>query len=448
MNILRNPSLRKNISNVLQLKNIPNNMVWLISGFFAKYFFRFMSTIILTRIFTPDVFGIMAIMFTITTGLQMISDIGIQASIIQNKNAFSPSFLKTAWTLQIIRNIILCVVVILISPHLSILYEEPNLERYMPVLSLSILLQGFTSTSVPLYYKKMKIKEVTIMEIITQGFCLIVTIMLAYILKNIWAFIIGILLTEMLKLFYSFYIFRGGVIGITLDKVYRQEIVKFGKWIFIATAFTYIIGEGNKLIFGFFLSKHDLGIYHVASMIALVPIALLHEFNRKVALPKLSTIANDNMGNFAKEFTRIQKPLLFAFLASSCLLMLTGTFIITTIYNENYFAAGAVFEILMMSVCFNIISFSISPVFLSVGNSFYHMLNQKVYGISSITFAMVGYYFDNYFGLLYGLVISSFLQIVITSFLVNRLISIKHNYTSFSTLAVIIVIIISHLSSQ
>jgi O-antigen/teichoic acid export membrane protein len=421
---------------------------WLLLGFFAKYFFRFMSTIILTRIFTPDVFGIMAIMFTVITGLQMISDIGIQASILQNKNSSDPNFLKTAWTLQIIRNIILCAVVIFISPQLSVSYDTPNLAIYMPILSLTIFIQGFKSTSVALYYKNVKVRELTIMEMIAQGFCFLVTIVLAYVLNSIWAFIIGLILAELLKLLYSYYFLIGGVVGIALDKKYSQEIIKFGKWIFLATAFTFIIGEGNKLIFGLFLTKHELGIYHVASMIALVPIALITEYNGKITLPKLTFTYNYKTSEFIQEFERRQNVTLLSFLTFTCLLMLSGNLIITTIYNENYFAAGKVFTILMMTVSFNTIFFSISPIFLSLGNSFYHMLNQKIYGISTVGFALLGYYINDYFGLLYGLVLASFLQTFVTLFLARRLIAVKYQNTLLSVFLVIIFIIISQLYSQ
>jgi O-antigen/teichoic acid export membrane protein len=281
------------------------------------------------------------------------------------------------------------------------------------------------------------------METVTQGFCFTVTIILAYILHNIWAFIIGILLTEILKIFYSYYYLRGGVVGIALDKKYTQEIIKFGKWIFLATAFTFIIGEGNKLIFGIFLSKRELGIYHVASMIALVPIALIGEYNKKITLPRLTFTYNYKISDFVQEFERGQNVTLLSFLTLACLLMLSGNLIITTLYNENYFEAGKVFTVLMMAVCFNTIFFSISPIFLSIGNSFYHMLNQKIYGINSIGFGLLGYYMNDYFGLLYGLAIASFFQTFITLLLARRLIAIKYKNTLLSVITVTIFVIIS-----
>jgi O-antigen/teichoic acid export membrane protein len=428
---------------LLNLKDDNQEKIWLVSGFIAKYFFRLTSTIVLSRIYAPDIFGIMAIMFTIITCLTMISDIGIRSSIIQN--SIDHTFLKTAWTLQLIRNIIICCVIILISPQLAIIYSVPELANYMPVLSLSILIQGFCSTNVALYFKMVKVKEISIMEIVTQAFCLIVTIILAYILSNIWAFILGIILTELLKTFYSFYYFKGGVVGILLNKTFSNQIIKFGKWIFFATLFTYIVGEGNKLIFGLFLTNSELGIYHIASMTALVPIAFLREFNSKITLPKLTRVANADINKIVSEFEFRQKNTLLLFLPFTYILLITGRFIISTIYSQEYAAAGDVFTIIMMSVCFNVIFFSMSPIFLSLGNSFYHMLNQKIYGLTSILLATSGYYYDGYLGLLYGLVVASFFQSFLTLLLVNKILRFNHNNTYYAQMITTFIVIVVNL---
>ena len=54
----------------------------------SKYFgmlITFLATVILSRVLTPAEFGIVAIAVSISTLLIIISDLGISASIIQNK---------------------------------------------------------------------------------------------------------------------------------------------------------------------------------------------------------------------------------------------------------------------------------------------------------------------------------------------------------------------------
>ena len=60
-----------------------------------------------TRLLSQEAFGVMAIVNTMLTGLNLFSDIGIGPSVVQNPRGNEPSFLNTAWCLQILRGLVL-----------------------------------------------------------------------------------------------------------------------------------------------------------------------------------------------------------------------------------------------------------------------------------------------------------------------------------------------------
>ena len=74
-----------------------------IISFGGQNVLRLGSNLILTRLLFPEAFGLMALVQVFMGGLQMFSDLGIQASIIQNSRGDDPDFLNTAWTIQVIR---------------------------------------------------------------------------------------------------------------------------------------------------------------------------------------------------------------------------------------------------------------------------------------------------------------------------------------------------------
>src|SRR5258708_7219123 len=76
---------------------------WSIFIHFVSLIIRLVSSLITTRIFTPDVFGILGIAMVIHVLITILSDIGLQQAVIQSPNGDSRIFLNTAWTLQIIR---------------------------------------------------------------------------------------------------------------------------------------------------------------------------------------------------------------------------------------------------------------------------------------------------------------------------------------------------------
>ena len=80
---------------------------WAIAAFVALQAIRVGQSIVLARLLTPGIFGILLIVGSLNTGIQLMSDVGISKGIVYSKDAENPDFYNTAWTLQAIRSIIL-----------------------------------------------------------------------------------------------------------------------------------------------------------------------------------------------------------------------------------------------------------------------------------------------------------------------------------------------------
>ena len=118
-----------------------------LTGFGASQVVRLGGNLILTRLLFPEAFGLAALVNIALQGLELLSDVGFGQSIVQNKRGEDPVFLNTAWTLQILRGVILSVLCLLLAHPFSLLYEEPILKWLLVVGAGQSLLQGFLSTS-------------------------------------------------------------------------------------------------------------------------------------------------------------------------------------------------------------------------------------------------------------------------------------------------------------
>src|SRR5271154_6168345 len=77
--------------------------VWSIVGFGASTVLRFGTSLILTRLLAPEMFGVMAIASMVMVGLIMFSEIGLRQNVVQSSRGDEPAFLNTVWSIQIIR---------------------------------------------------------------------------------------------------------------------------------------------------------------------------------------------------------------------------------------------------------------------------------------------------------------------------------------------------------
>jgi O-antigen/teichoic acid export membrane protein len=94
------------------------------AGYGTALVLRLLGNLIIARLLSPDVFGIMAVATSIQLVIALTGDIGLRQAVIRSPNIRDPRFLNTAWTVQILRGLsiwIFCVVAAcaLNAPELS-----------------------------------------------------------------------------------------------------------------------------------------------------------------------------------------------------------------------------------------------------------------------------------------------------------------------------------------
>src|SRR5262249_46338732 len=128
---------------------------------------------------------------SVKTGLELTSDVGIGQSVIYHSKANDPSFYNTAWTLQVIRSVILWLAALIIAWPLAKLYQYPILAFVMPIATPTILVTGFTSISRFLLQKRLQIVRLNAFEGISLFVSSAGFVLLAYLNRTIWALVFG-----------------------------------------------------------------------------------------------------------------------------------------------------------------------------------------------------------------------------------------------------------------
>ena len=137
---------------------------WTIAGFGTGQVLRLGSNLILTRMLLPEAFGLMALAQVFLQGLDMLSDIGVGPSIVQNKRGGDQEFLATAWTMQIIRGFFLFLIMCGLSYPVSRMYGEPVLFPILIWIGLAAAIKGFQSIGLATASRKMALGRVTIID--------------------------------------------------------------------------------------------------------------------------------------------------------------------------------------------------------------------------------------------------------------------------------------------
>lgn len=340
-----------------------------ITGFGGSQFVRLASNLILTRILFPETFGLMALVFVVVNGLEMFSDLAIRPSIMQSSRGDDPKFLNTAWTLQIIRGILIWLVAWGLAAPVARFYEQEALIQIIPIVALSTVITGFGSIHIYTANRHLTLGRLTVLELAAQILGTIFMIVLALWLRSIWALVFGSLAIAFAKTVLSHVLLPGAANRIGWDKSAFLEIFHFGKYIFFSTIAGFFIHQGDRLILGKFISLEELGIYTIALLLASVPHMVNSHLVNRVLFPLYKNRPPAESNNNRVQIGQARFLLRFAFICLGTALAFGGEFLVSVLYDARYQLAGPLLVLVSLSMMTRIILGGHDTILLANGNS-------------------------------------------------------------------------------
>lgn len=340
-----------------------------LAGTGGSQLMRLMSNLALTRLLFPEAFGLMALIQTFIVGLQMFSDIGVHPSIIQNKRGEEPDFLNTAWTIQIIRGAILWLLACALAWPLSVFYAEPQILWLMPVVGLSALISGFTTTKSAVANRKFKLGRQTLIGLSTQALGIVVMVSFAWIWPSVWALVIGSLVSNLVSVLAGHRFMEGVSNRPRWDPSAARDLMNFGKFIFVSTLAGFFINQGDRLFLGKFVSLGDLGIYNIGFFLAGFPGTLGGMIAGRILFPLYREIRpSQSAGNKAK-IRKARNLLTGSLVLMFGTLALIGIPLIDLLYDSRYRAAGPMLVIMALMQIPGALTMGNNQLLLAEGDS-------------------------------------------------------------------------------
>jgi O-antigen/teichoic acid export membrane protein len=393
---------------------------WTISGFGLKYSLRLISTLFLTRLLTPDAFGLMSLATMVLTGLALISDIGTTPSIIRSKRGNDPVFLQTAWTLQVIRGASITVGACLLAWPLSWLYNEPLLFPMVAALSITALFEGLSSVGIPIARRQMALGKLTFLEIFVHTATVLITIIIAWQFRSVWAIVAGALFGSILHLVLSHLILPPFRHALRWDKETLSEIIIFGRWILLATLLTFLGGEGLTAVQGTLVSLDILGMLAVAGTLAWALGDLIGRVLGNIAFPALSEIIRDRPQDVSRSMRKIQLVLITGGLPCFLLLSFISQDLIGLMYDDRYATAGTFLSIMALNGATAVLSMPYQSALLAAGESRLHAFIMGLAASLKIAGVIVGFHFGGVVGMLASIGLANTLVLVAAAILARQ----------------------------
>lgn len=393
---------------------------WTLVGYGVSQALRLGGNLILTRLLFPEAFGLMAIFQAVMYGVHMLSDVGVGPSIIQNERGSEPIFLNTAWSIQIVRGFLVCLVLCALALPIAKFYGEPLLAYMLPVAGLIAIISGFSSTKLYTAQRNMEAARVTQIEIGTSVIGLTCTMILAWLLNSVWALVWGAVIAAGVQTLASHVALHGIKNQFAWDRDAVSHLRGFGRWILMGSSLTFVSVEGARLLIGAMLDMRQLALFTLASSMSLMLWQAMQQLAGRVFFPAYSEVVRNHRAGLMQVLYKARLIIILPSWGLAIFFIFFGTWFMDTLYDARYHGSGFMLELLAAGSLVRCLWGSYSGVLLAMGKAATETVLTAIQISCQIGGIFIGYYYWKEMGIVMGVAVANWLMYPVNAFVMAR----------------------------
>lgn len=326
---------------------------------------RLVRIMLLARILAPEAFGTMAMVLAASSIFETLSDVGVRQSIIHNKKGVDADYLNVAWWLQVLRGLGLYILGVIASPWVSRFYRMPDLLPLLRVAFIAMIFHGLVSPRAYVLEKKLQFGRFVIL---TQGSGLLgtlLTIGLAFYLRNVWALVIGLVAEAAIRCVLSFVLCPLSP-QLSINRESLKELLNFARGMLGLSFLTVIIQQIDVITLGKMVSREQLGLYYMAFQLADQPVQLFNRIIGRVLLPAFAEKQDDKKSICRAMLTMARGIGVFGIPLLAFAIICPGP-ILSLVYGSRWSAAAIPFALLCVWGLAQMEGIKVASILLGLG---------------------------------------------------------------------------------
>lgn len=341
--------------------------LWSLGGFGSGQLIRFGTNLVLTRLLFPELFGLMAVVYMFTSAISLCSDLGLGTNIVHNQRANEPDFLASMWTLQVVRGLGLGVASVVLAPLVAGFYGDDRLLWIVPGIGVTCVIAGFNSTRLLTSVRDLELGGPTRLESVAQVLSAGVAIAWAWVNPTVWALVAASVASALIRLVLSHRLPSQPRHRLLLDRASLRAAFPFGKWIWLATLFTFLATQVDRMMVGKLFTLELLGIYGIALTLSELPRNVITVLSTNVLYPTLTRVARERRDELRDSLLSVRWRVLVALALALVLLAGFGDVFVARLYDQRYAAAAWMLPVLALGVWPSVLAHTMDPALLALG---------------------------------------------------------------------------------
>lgn len=343
-------------------RRIATGAVWMILQRLAVRGIGLISTMILARLLIPADFGIVALATSLSALLDALFEFGFDLALI-HKQSTDRAHYDSAWTLSVLRGLATALVLLAIAQPMAALYADPRLADVMMWLAVAALASGFQNVGIVEFRRDLQFDFEFKLLVRAKIVAFLVTIALAWTLRDYRALVAGIIAGKLtsLTLSYLMHPFRP-----RFSLKAGRDFLHFSKWLCLDNIVTAIKTRSDTFIVGKIAGAESLGVYALAYEISNLTSTELVAPISRVLFPGFAKIAGDKQ-RLAWGFVESLSVIVFVAAPMAAGIALVSDYVVMIFLGPKWAAAIPLIQILTLYGLLSLTSANGAALYLSLG---------------------------------------------------------------------------------
>lgn len=324
----------------MSFSNTKKAFLWSGIGKFSQYSISFIINILLARLLTPEIFGLIGVLTIFIIISSILIESGFRDALIRKKEVSNLEY-TSVFYFNVGISIVIYILLFLAAPLIADFYQEPILKELSRWLFLPFIINALSLVQTVVYEKELDFKTLSKVSVLSALIGGMVGVIIAYYGFGVWALVSSTILTALLRTLFLWYNSSWRP-ELKYDQNVIKELFSFSSKILLSGLFAQICANISQLVIGKVYSIVDVGYYDRALTLQRIPMTSISDVINQVSYPML--VNND--ANRQEVFYILVKIISFISAPFFLFLIILANPIVTILLTERWLSIVPYFQLL------------------------------------------------------------------------------------------------------
>jgi PST family polysaccharide transporter len=336
--------------------------IWSAFGVYTNRFLTLGIAAVLSRLLSPEDFGIIAMVSVISGFMSIFADGGIGSAVVQFRN-FNGKDHQSLFSLSLLLGLLLAGLLALGSSFVAVFFDNPDLQPVAAVMALAFPCSTLGIVPRGLLQRDMRFREVAVVNIMAAFAAGIVGIVMAFDGWGYWALVAQTLTNSFLSSLAFLILAKLPPIP-HWDFAVIRKIFSYSGHLTLFSMINYWARNLDNLLIGKFIGSAPLGFYNRAYQLMMLPLSMLTSVISPVLHSVLSEKQNDTPAMY-RGYQKVIRLIALVSIPSMSFAVIMAPELIRVVWGNQWGQTIPVFAILGLNGLFQPIMSTTGTVFLA-----------------------------------------------------------------------------------